>query len=129
VTRDVSAMDYDELLLLTEVHRITSEAIKLAGSVPAVGSTDWWSAPHTAKVTSLLVLAEARLIDDPHALAAEQLREVSLAISGALDWGNLANHHVPHTELQRRRGELGPLCQHYTGGPVEWQNSGQETAA
>lgn len=39
VTRDVSAMDYDELMLLAEVHRLVGKVIELAGgSVPPVGT-------------------------------------------------------------------------------------------
>jgi hypothetical protein len=130
VTRDVSAMDYDELLLLAEVHRITSKVIKLAGgSVPALGSPDWRSAREAAKVAGLLVLAEARLMDDPRQVASEQLRAVSVAISGGMDWRTFGQHHVPHTELQRRRGELGSLHQPYVGGRVAWETSTQETAA
>jgi hypothetical protein len=124
VTRDVSALDYDELRLLAEVHKLTGEVIKLAGgSVPPVGSAAWWSAPDAAKVAGLLVLAESRLLDDPHQLAAEQLREVSIAISGAMDWRRFADRHISRTELQRRRDQLGPLYQPYAGGPVAWDTS------
>lgn len=122
-------LDYEDVELLAEVHRITSKVIAEAGSVPVVGSADWWSAPLAGKVASLLVLAEARLIDDPHLIAAEQLRDVSKAISGELDWRAFARGHVTHTELQRRRAEVGPLCQHYTGGSVAWDSRSQETAA
>jgi hypothetical protein len=124
-------MDYDELLLLAEVHRITREAIKLAGgSVSAVGSPAWWSAGPMVRIASLLVLAESRLLDDdPHALAADQLKAVSLAISGGMDWRTFANRQVPHTELQRRRAELGPLYQPYGGGAVAWDTSSREIAA
>jgi hypothetical protein len=113
-------LDYDWLIcepdpigpersaLVTEVHRLIDKAIGLAG---------------------LLVLAERYLLDDPHQLAAKQLKAVSLAISGAIDWRHFANRHVPHTELRRRREELGPLYQPYAGGPVEWGTSSQETAA
>jgi hypothetical protein len=121
---------YEELVLLAEVHRIVSEAIKGAGgSVPPVGSPAWWSADPASRIAGLLVLCEARLVDDPHRIAAEQLRDVSLAISGAMDWRAFANRHVPHTELQRRRDQLGPLHHPYTGGPVAWDTSSSETAA
>jgi hypothetical protein len=123
-------LDYEDVELLAEVHRITSKVIKLAGgSVPALGSPDWRSAPDAGKVASLLVLAEARLSDDPRQVASEQLRAVSVAISGGMNWRAFAQHHVPHTELQRRRAEVGPLCQRYTGGPVEWDSGTQEAAA
>jgi hypothetical protein len=122
-------LDYEDVELLAEVHRIANEVVADVGSVPALGSADWWSAPHAGKVASLLVLAEARLIDDPHLIAAEQLRDVSKAISGELDWRAFARDHVTHTELQRRRAEVGPLCQHYTGGSVAWDTRSQETAA
>jgi hypothetical protein len=130
VTPDMSALDYEEFLLLAEVHRLVTKGIAEAGGlVPPVGSSAWWSAPDTGKVAGLLVLSEARLINDPHALAAEQLKAVSLAISGALDWREFANRHVSNTELQRRRSELGPLYQPHAGGAVAWDTSCQETAA
>lgn len=125
---DVSALDCDELQTLTAVHELTSKVIALAGSIPAVGSPDWWAADPTSRIAGLLVLAEARLIDDPHRLAAEQIKAVSVAISG-LDWRDFANRHVPHSELERRRATLGPLYQPYTGGPVEWDTASQGTAA
>jgi hypothetical protein len=78
---------YEELPLLAEVHRMVGKAVALAGgSVPPVGSTAWWSAGPVSRIAGLLVLAEARLVDDPDALVAEQLKAVSVAISGALDW-------------------------------------------
>jgi hypothetical protein len=52
-----------------------------------------------------------------------------VAISGTLDWRDLANRHVPHAELKQRRSELGPLYQPYAGGPVAWDTSSHETAA
>jgi hypothetical protein len=122
-------LDYDDVELLAEVHRIVSEVRELAGSLPRVGSPQWWAAEPIARIAGLLVLAEARLVDDPHQLAAEQLKAVSIATSGGMDWRDLANRHVPHTELQRRREELGPLYQPYTGGPVTWAISGRDTAA
>jgi hypothetical protein len=123
-------LDYEDVELLAAVHRITSTVIELAGgSVPPVGSPAWWFAAPMARIAGLLVLAEARLLDDPHQLAADQIKAVSLAISGALDWREFANRHVPHTELQRRRAALGPLHQPYAGGRVEWETSTQEAAA
>jgi hypothetical protein len=50
------------------------------------------------------------LLDDPHQLAAEQLKDASVAVSSAMDWQHFADRHVPHTELQRRRAEPGPLA-------------------
>lgn len=127
---DVSALDYDEIQLLTAVHELTSKVIELAGgSVPPVGSPDWWTAEPITRIAGLMVLAEARLIDDPHQLAAEQLRDVSLAISGEMDWRHFANRHVPHSELARRRETLGPLYQPYTGGPVAWVDTSSQDAA
>lgn len=106
-------LDYDDVEALGEVHRLVTKVIKLAGgSVPPVGSAAWWSAPDAAKVASLLVLAEARLIDDPHRIAAEQLREVSKAISGGLDW-SAAAHRLAYERpgvLAARRREPGPLA-------------------
>lgn len=124
-------LDYDDEQLRDEVHQLVSKAVALAGgSAPAVGTPAWRSAEPLPRIAGLLVLAEARLIDDPELIAAEQLRAVSMAISGALDWRDFARDHVPHTELRRRRDQLGPLYQPYTGGPVAWETgSNAETAA
>lgn len=106
-------LDYDELALLAEVHQFVSKATALAGgSAPAAGSPQWWSAEPQARLAGLLVLAERYLLEDPHRLAAEQLKAVSLAISGALDWSAFANRPSfgSHAEIVARRAELGPLA-------------------
>ncbi len=127
---DVPAIDYDEIQMLAEVHRMTSKVIELAGgSVPPVGSPQWWSAEPITRIAGLLVLAEARLIDDPHQLAAEQIKAVSVAISGGMDWRTFVSNHVAHTELQRRRDQLGPLYEPYTGGPVQWDATSSQDDA
>jgi hypothetical protein len=69
------------------------------------------------------------LIDDPHRIAAEQLKAVSVVISGAQDWRAFARDHVPHSELRRRRDQLGALYQPYTGGPVAWETGSSDEAA
>jgi hypothetical protein len=38
------------------------------------------------------------------------LREVSRDICAAADWRRIANQHVTHEELQRRRAQPGPLA-------------------
>lgn len=132
---DVTALDYDELLLLVEVHRVVDKVIKQSGGrVPAVGSAAWWSAPPTGKVAALLVLAEARLIDDPRQLAAEQLREVSKAISGGMDW-SAAAHRLAYDRrdvVAARRREPGPLARPFDPvAAARWVETGssEETAA
>ncbi len=121
---------YEELPLLVEVHRLVGRAVEMAGGpVPPVGSPQWWSAAPMARLAGLLVLAERYLLDDPHRIAADQLKAVSLAISGAMDWRRFAECHVPHTELQQRREELGSLWQPYPGGPAAWETGSRETAA
>jgi hypothetical protein len=71
---EVSGLDhlgYDDVEFFAEVHRIVTEQIELAGgSVPAVGSAAWRSAPPAAKVARLLVLTEAYLIKDSDAAGA-----------------------------------------------------------
>ncbi|HET9256859.1 MAG TPA: DUF3631 domain-containing protein [Pseudonocardiaceae bacterium] len=110
-------LDHDDVELLAEVHRITDRMIDLAGgSIPRLGSAAWWSAPPLARLAGLLALAEARMVEDPAVFAADQVKAVSVAISSGADWSAIACRHVPHTELARRRAELGPLWQPYPGG-------------
>ncbi len=110
---DVTAMDYDDLRLLIEVHRMTAKAGELAGgSVPLVGSPSWWSAEPMARYAGVLVLAERYLLDDPHQLAAEMVKDVSLAISTGMDWSAAAHRLVydSHAKVAERRREPGPLA-------------------
>lgn len=106
---DVTAVDYDELRLLVEVHRMVGKAIELAGgSVPAVGSPQWWDADPLARIAGLLVLAERYLIDDPHLIDAQMIKDASVAISSSKDW-SAAGSLPSHAELARRRAEPGPV--------------------
>lgn len=109
---DVSAIDYDELELLGEVHRMVGKARELAGSAPAVGSPQWWDAEPMARIAGLLVLAEHQLVHDPDRIAAEQLKAVSVAISTGMDWSAAAHGLVfdSHAKVVQRRRELGPLA-------------------
>lgn len=43
------------------------------------------------------------------------LREASHDVAGATDWRRVALDHVPHTELQRRRAQPGPLTRNRRG--------------
>jgi hypothetical protein len=82
VTPDTSVVDYDELRPLSAAHRLISEVIELAGgSVPGVGTPAWWCVELLPRIAGRLVLIEARLIDDPERIAAEQLKAVLEAIS------------------------------------------------
>jgi hypothetical protein len=110
---EVSGLDhlaYDDVEFFAEVHRIVTEQIELAGgSVPAVGSAAWRSAPPAAKVARLLVLTEAYLIKDPHQIAAEMIKDMSVAVSSSGHW-SVASALPSHAELLRRRAEPGPLA-------------------
>lgn len=102
-------LDYDDVGFLTEVHRIVGVAAELAGSVPAAGSPQWWSAEPMARLAGLLVLGERYLLEDPHAIAAQMIKDASVAVSSSGRWSAAAalpSHH----ELVRRRAEPGPLA-------------------
>ncbi len=106
------AIGYEDLPLFAEVHRLVGRAVELAGgSVPAVGSPQWWSAEPVARLAGLLVLAEHHLLADPERIAAEQLRAVSVAISGGMDWSGAAHRLVfdSYAKVAARRLEPGPL--------------------
>lgn len=100
-------LDYEDVEFLAEVHRLVGKSIALAGgSVPAAGSPQWWSAAPVARLAGLLVLAERYLLEDPHAIAAELLKDASVAVSSDGRWSAAAalpSHH----ELVRRRAEPG----------------------
>lgn len=127
------AIGYGDLPLFAEVHRIVSQAAELAGSAPAAGSPQWWSAGPLARLAGLLVLAERYLQEDPHAIAARLLKDVSVDLSTSRDWSRsavLPSHH----ELVRRRAEPGPLAQLAGFDPVaaaRWVETGssEEPAA
>ncbi|MGH4001737.1 MAG: hypothetical protein ACRDTJ_30235, partial [Pseudonocardiaceae bacterium] len=107
------SIDYDELALLVEVHRLVDKAVALAGeSVPPVGSSQWWDAEPMVRLAALLLLAEHHLLADPERIAAEQLKAVSVAISGAKDWSAAAHRLVfdSHAKVAERRREPGPLA-------------------
>lgn len=109
---DVSALDYEDLQLYAEVHRIVGQAVALAGTVPAVGSPAWWGAPPMARLAALLVVAEHHLMADPERIAAEQLKAVSVAISTGMDWAGNAHRLIfdSRATIVARRREPGPLA-------------------
>jgi hypothetical protein len=129
---DVSALDYDDLAVLAEVDRFVKKVFEVAGpDVPKLSDPAWLTAPPAAKIASLLVLAEAYLVTDPHLIAAEMIKDVSVAISSSRTWS--AASLPSHAELVRRRAEPGPV--HAPFDPVaaarwvETGSSGEETAA
>lgn len=102
--------------LRAEVHRLVEEVVTAArsehGHIPGVQHPDWWSAPRSARLAAILVLGEAYLITDPHQIAAEQLRGVSRAISGGLDWSRAAHclvYERPGVLAARRAVAATPL--------------------
>ena len=106
-------LDYHDLELLAEVHEVVSKIHRLAGGparpVPPLGSPAWRDAPLMAKVAGLLVLSEAWLVHDPDRRAAERLRALSGDLSSGHDWA-AAGRRPSYAELQRRRGQAGPLA-------------------
>lgn len=122
---------YEDLPFLTEVHRLVGKAATLAGSVPAAGSPQWWSAEPMARLAGLLVLAERYLIEDPHTIAAQMIKDASVAVSSSGRWpaaAALPSHH----ELVRRRAEPGPCYPPFDPvAAARWVQTGssEETAA
>lgn len=103
-------LDYADVGVLAEVARIVGKAIALAGhDVPALSDPAWRSAPPAAKVAGLLVLAEAHLVSNPHEIAAQMIKDASVAVSSSRHWPAAAC--LPsHSELLRRRAQPGPLA-------------------
>lgn len=124
---------FDDIEVLAEVARIVGKAFAVAGpDVPALSDPAWLTAPPAAKVARLLVIAEANLISNPYEIAAQMVKDGSMAISADGRW-SAARALPSHAELVRRRAEPGPLYQPgYTGGPVAWDTSStseEESAA
>lgn len=111
----LDSLEYGELQLLAEVHRFTSKAVELAGgAIPPVGSAQWWDAEPMARLAGLLVLAEARLIDD--------LKDMAAVIRDGKDWRAFANlpSFGSHAEVVARRAvPVTPVrCGHSGCGEV-----------
>lgn len=96
----------------------------LPPSLPAVGSAQWWAAPSRTRIASLLVLAEAHVLADPERQVRARLRQVSQAISGGLDWSEVASA-PSHAELTRRRypptGDPELWARYGPDGPPDWK--------
>lgn len=103
-------LDFVDVEVLAEVARIVKKTFAVAGSdVPALSDPAWLTAPPVAKVARLLVLAEAHLLSNPRAIAAQLLKDASVDLGTSRDWSEAAM--LPsHRELVRRRAELGPLA-------------------
>lgn len=130
---DVTALDYDELQLLAEVNRLVDKAAELAGgSVPAVGTPAWWDAEPMARIAALLALGQQYLLDDPHQLAAEMVKDASSAISTGMDWASAAQRLVydSHAKVAERRREPGPLAgvPFDSEGAARWVQTGSSEA-
>lgn len=109
---DVSAVDYEDLELFAEVHRLVDKAVSLAGASVTVGSEQWWTATPLVRLASLLVVAEHHLLADPDRFAAEALKQASVAISSGVDWADSAHRLIydSHAHVLVCRAELGPLA-------------------
>lgn len=104
---DVSALDYCDLEVLAEVDRFVKKVLAVAGpDVPALSDPAWRTAPPAAKIASLLVLGEAYLVTDPHLIAAQMIKDASVAISSSGNW-SVAASLPSHAELVRRRAQPG----------------------
>lgn len=96
-----------EVFRLIQVAKGSSRS---GSALPSVGSELWWQATDRTRIASLLLLSAAWLMDPPQDRVARALKEISLAISGAVDWGEWSRRHMTHAELQRRRSEPGPIA-------------------
>lgn len=109
VSAGLDHLDHEDVEFLLDVRRLVGNAVALAGSVPAAGSPAWMTATPATQVAGLLVLAEAYLINDPHTIAAQMVKDASVAVSSSGRWSTAAalpSHH----ELRQRRAEPGPLA-------------------
>jgi len=86
--------------LRQEVHRLVDGVCRMHGHIPSVRDPEWWTAPTSARLASLLVVAEAALLT--RELDADRLKQASLAICSGLDWSAEADQ-PSHAELIRRR--------------------------
>lgn len=109
VSAGLDHLDHEDVEFLADVRRLVGKAIAVAGSVPAAGSPAWMTAAPAAQIAGLLVLAEAYLINDPHQVAAEMIKDASVAVSSSRRW-SAAAAQPSHHELRQRRAEPGPLA-------------------
>lgn len=132
---DVTALDYEELALLDEVHRLVDREIRRAreryGPIAAVGTASWRAAPQFIRLAALLVCAEAWLIQGPERVIAERFKAMAVDLSQAHDWA-AASCRLSNAELAARRAEPGALAAEFD--PVvatRWVEAGSsaETAA
>lgn len=87
---------FDDIEVLAEVARIVGKAFAVAGpDVPALSDPAWLTAPPAAKVARLLVIAEANLISNPYEIAAQMVKDGSMAISADGRWS--AARALPRT--------------------------------
>lgn len=126
---DLSALDYEDLELFAEVHRLVAKAVMLAGAMPVVGSSAWWTAPALQRLVALLVVAEHHLLADPDRIVAQQLKAASVAISQGMDWSAATYRLVfdSRAKVLARRVELGPLAALSAVDPVaarRWVETG-----
>lgn len=75
----------EDLELLQAVHELVNQfAVKARaehGSIPPVGSAEWFTAPPVAQVASLLVCGEAYVLRTPAEIAGDMIKDASVAIS------------------------------------------------
>ncbi|MGH3769601.1 MAG: hypothetical protein ACRDS0_24595 [Pseudonocardiaceae bacterium] len=125
-------LSYEDVQFLAEVHRLVTKAEALAGGcVPAAGTDEWFAASPMKRLAALLVLAERYLIEDPHAIAAEMIKDASVAVSSDGRW-SAARALPSHHELVRRRAEPGPLAGLSAFDPVaarRWVETGDSAAS
>lgn len=111
MTPNLDHLDYTDLEVLAEISRLTSKVITSAGGrIPSLADPEWITASPLEKIASLLCLAQAYLVADPHQIAAGMLKDAARDLSGARDWA-AASALPSHTELARRRAQPGPLAQ------------------
>jgi hypothetical protein len=101
----------DDVAVLAAAHAAADRLVRAArayhGSIPPVGSPEWFDAPCVVQAATLVILGEAYFIADPKRAAIQQLKAISVAISEGLDW-SAASRRPSHAELVVRRAELGP---------------------
>lgn len=121
----------EDIDLLAEVQRVVTKALAAAGAVGSVkfGSPEWWRASDAEKAARLGILAEAFVIQDPHKIALDIVKQTSLDVWEGTDWTALSRR-ASHSTLVQRRERPGPMLRTFDAeAAARWVEFGTSAVA
>jgi hypothetical protein len=110
----VNDFDVADELLVPVVFAAANPIVQAAREVygrplPRLRSQEYLDAPRVVQQAVLVIGGESLVLGDPMRVL---LREVSNDVHGGSGafWRRVADNHIPHDELQRRRSQPGPMA-------------------